>query len=141
MSEKITYSLNIQVTGGPRITASRTIDLEAYDKVTLTVPQKAAPTDPDVELSLQPGGVGLAKFLIIIASSYDKKLTYKINQSDAPEITLDGPQLFTAEGAVGLLYNPPLSDASPAPPTTLYFSNTTAAEVSVQILVGRDATP
>ena len=33
MTEKINWTLNVQVVGGPKILASDTIDVDAYDKI------------------------------------------------------------------------------------------------------------
>lgn len=129
MSEKITYSISAQVANGPKISESKTIDLEAYDKTQVIVVDTAS----DLEINIQPDGSGLAKFLAITASAYGANLTYKVNSAASTTvITLDGPHLFVGTGAVGLL------DAAP---TKLFFSNSTGADVTVNMLVGRDATP
>lgn len=136
MAESITYSIEVRVAGGPRIFESRTVELEAYDKVNLVVPASTAA--PGLEANIQPGGRGLAKLLVISASVYDG-LSYKINDPSTQEIKLDGPQFFSGEGGVGLLYEPPLSDASPAPPTKLFFLNASTEDITVEVLVARDA--
>ncbi len=139
MTEKITYSINVQVADGPRISESRTLELEAYDKIHLDLSSDAT---NEVEVNLQPGGEGLAKFLVITASCYGDKLTYKVNEAadtnnpDPDLIPLDGPQLFAGEGAVDLLASSPTE-----PPTKFFFTNSTGEDVTIQILVARDATP
>jgi hypothetical protein len=128
VTEKLTYAVSVQVAGGPRISASSTMEIEAYDKIQITL----ADGDSDVEVNIQPDGTGLAQFLSITATGYDDSLTYKVNDAGATAIPLDGPHVFIGAGAVNLL--------DPAP-TTLVFSNNTGGDVTVHILVGRDATP
>lgn len=130
MSETITYSLTVQVVGGPKVSASGTLTPEAYDKIGLTV----AKGDSDKEVNLQPDGADLAELLFIKASSYETPLTYTVNAKNAatPKHKLDGPHVLIGAGAVSLL------DAAP---TKLFFTNGGDADVTVDILVGRDATP
>jgi len=128
MAEKIKYSLNIQVVGGISIPIKSEMTVEAYGKIQVTVPIGAS----DLEVNLQPDGANLAQFLLIKASSYDSTLTYKVNNTGATAITLDSPHLFMGSGAVGIL------DSAP---TKLFFSSGLATDVTVDILIGRDATP
>jgi hypothetical protein len=128
MSEKITYSLSVQVAGGPKISDSDTLEVEAYDKTQVTL----ADGDSDIEVDIQPGGAGLAQFVSVTATDYDNTLTYKVNAAPATAIPLDGPHLFIGAGAVSLL--------DPAP-IKLFFTNATGSNVTVNVLVGRDATP
>jgi hypothetical protein len=128
MSEKINWTLNVQVVGGPKILESDTIAAEAYDKVQVTI----ATGDSDIEVDVQPSGSGQVQFLLISSDQYDEDLTYKVNVSSADPIKLDGPQMFIGKGAVGLL---------DPEPKKLFFSNSLAEDASIQILVGRDATP
>jgi hypothetical protein len=128
MSEKINWTLNVQVVGGPKISESDTILAEAYDKVQVTI----AAGDSDVEVDVQPGGSGQVQFLLISSDQYAEGLTYKVNADSADAVELDGPQVLIGKGAVGLL---------DPEPKKLFFSNGLAEDASVQILVGRDATP
>lgn len=129
MSEKITYAFSAQVSNGPRVSESNTLQVEAYDKIQVTVVDTAS----DLEVNIQPGGSGLAQFLAITASTYDNDLSYKVNSAASTTvIALNGPHVFVGTGVLGLL------DAAP---TKLFLSNGTGADVTVNILVGRDATP
>jgi hypothetical protein len=133
MSEKIKYSLNVQVVGGPSVPINGEVAPEAYEKIQIGLSAGAA----DKEMNLQPGGNNLANFLLIKASSYNDTdpthtLTYKVNNTGATAITLDGPHIFIGKGAVGIL------DAAP---TKLFFSNSLTSDVTIDILIGRDATP
>jgi len=129
MSEKINWAMNVQVVGGPKVSTSNTVTLDAYDKIQVSVDAGAA----DKKVEIQPGGAGQVRFLFIVSDQYDPALTYKVNSSaSATIIKLDGPQLFIGTGAVGLL--------DPAP-SSFFFTNGLATGVSIEILVGRDATP
>jgi len=128
MAEKIKYSLNVQVVGGISIPVSGEITVEAYGKIQIAVTAGVS----DLEVNLQPDGANLAQFLLIKASSYDSTLTYKVNTDSATAISLDGPHVFIGSGAVGIL------DSAP---TKLFFSSGLATDVTVDILIGRDATP
>lgn len=126
MSEKISWSFSAQVTGGPSIKASADLTVDAYDKIEATIPQGGA----DTTVEVQPGTAGV-KFLLITATAYED-LVYKVG-SGTTEVTLDAAHVLLGEGAISLLE---------AYPTSLVFKNSsTTADVKVNILVGRDATP
>ena len=129
MSETIKYSISVQVVGGISIPVSGTIQPEAYSKIQVTVPAGAT----DMVTNLQPTGEDLANFLLIKSSAYDDdNVTYKVNESSATPVVLDAPHLFIGSGAVAIL---------DSDPTQLLFSNGTDEDVTIDILVGRDATP
>jgi hypothetical protein len=127
---KLTIRLNISasVSDGPEVSASRSIGVDAYDSIKVVVAAGAS----DMEVEVQPGGSGQVKFLSVTSDVYDATLTYTVNAAANPPIALDAPQVFGGVGAVGLL------DPAPA---SLFFSNALAQDATVQILVGRDATP
>lgn len=127
MPEKINLTLNVQVVGGPRISASKTITVDAYDKIEVVIPDGA--TDEDIEV--QPGGAGQVQFLLISSDQYGADLTYKVNDATADPIKLDAQQLLMGDGAVGLLGSAP---------EKLLFSNGLGSDASIQILAGRKAT-
>lgn len=78
MSEKINWSFNIQVVGGPKLSESQTMEVEAYDKIQVTVEDGAS----DKKVELQPGASGQVCFLMISSDQYEgDKLTYKVNDS------------------------------------------------------------
>lgn len=126
MSEKISWSFSAQVTGGPSVSASADLTVDAYDKIDATIPKGGAETTVEV----QPGSAGV-KLLVITASDYDD-LTYKVGAS-AISVMLDAAHLLLGEGAIALFDEYP---------TQLKFKNASATDdVTVSILVGRDATP
>ena len=126
MTESINWSLNAQVSGGPKVMASDTKEIEAYDKIKVTI--EAETTDKDVEI--QPGGAGKVQFLLIKSDTYSEDLTYKVNEL-TKIIKLDALQVFIGNGAVELLTEPP---------EKLVFTNDLTNPVSIEILVGRMAT-
>lgn len=139
MTETIKYSLNFQVVGGTSVPISNEIAVEAYEKIQVVVPKST--TDLAIDL---PDGI---EFLLIKSSVYGDEMTYKVATSttdatvDPPTVTttisptpvvLDGPHFFIGSGAVSIL--------SPSP-TQLLFSNTLDKAVTIDILLGMDATP
>ncbi len=128
MPTKLQYIISAQLAGGPQLAETKTLIVEAYDMTNVTIPDGSS----DLEVNIQPNGAGLTQFLAIRASAYDANLSYKVNDSGATPVVLDGPHIFIGTGAVALM------DPSP---TRLLFSNSTGADVTVDVLVGRDATP
>lgn len=137
MSEKINVTMNIQVVKGPTLSETLEQEVEAYDKIDVTIATAAK----DKEVELQPGSAsGQVKFLMInLADSddYGSKVTYTVNvpstDASTPKVTpLDAAQVLVGEGAVKLLDSAPKS---------LFFTNALTNDISVQILIGRDATP
>jgi hypothetical protein len=135
MAHSIQWSLSIKINGGPQLSSSKAIDVEAYDSIRVTILGTGNPGGPDVdkEVEIQPGSAGgQVTFLAITSDRYDPTLTYKVNADTNPAIALDQPHVLVGEGAVALL--------DPAP-TRLFFSSSIAQNTEVQILAGRDATP
>jgi hypothetical protein len=138
VAERIYWTLNAEAIGGPKISASRTEDVAAYDKISIGVPasttnegeEEATPGTASVEV--QPGGAGQVKFLLIQSSVYNANLTYLVNDAEGDGTALDALQILIGAGAVSLLG---------AAPQTLHFSNGTDQTASIQILVGRDVSP
>ena len=126
MTESINWSLNVQVIGGPKVMASDTKEIEAYDKIEVTIEAETA----DKEVEIQPGGAGRVQFLLIKSDTYSEDLTYKVNELTTI-IKLDALQVFIGNGAVELLTEPP---------EKLVFTNDLTTPVSIEILVGRMAT-
>jgi hypothetical protein len=133
---KINCTVNVQVTDGPKMSLTTTTDVEAYDKIDVTVVKNAV----DTKVQLQPGGAGQVQFLMITADKYDPSLTYTVNVAAGggggggpPVVPLDGPHILMGKGGVSLL-----DDA----PTDLFFTNADPnADAKVHVLLGRDATP
>lgn len=129
MNSTINLILKASVVGGPSISVSEAITVEAYDKIDVTILQGAV----DKEVEIQPGASTLVQMLLIKSSKYDgTKLKYKVHDTGATPIVLDKEQLFLGQGAVGLLG----TDLD-----KLFFTNNLTEDVTIEILVGRDATP
>jgi hypothetical protein len=129
--EKMNVTLNVQVVGGPKVFVSLTKEVEAYDKIRVSIDAGAIDRDVDI----QPSGQGQVHFLMISlarSEQYGDKVAYKINAGDANTIQLDAPQVFLGKGAVALFGSTALKK--------LLFSNSLAENASIEILVGRDAT-
>lgn len=128
MAEKISWSLNIQIPGGPKLASSQNIDVDAYDKIVAVIPHDSA----DHEVDVQPGGADHIRFLLISSDLYEN-LTYtpKDGVAGATEIDLDAPQVFLGAGAVALLEK--------APKQIVFKNSDPANDATVQILVGRKA--
>jgi hypothetical protein len=140
----LNLTLNAQVVGGPQVSASRTKQIEAYDKVDVMI----NPGDTDIEVDIQPGAAGQVGFLLIKSSLYsqaaaDQKLTYFVvdGSSDFPAagdgLELNDPHVYMggALAVFGLAPRAPrFTSTYVADPT-----NPTVNRAVVEILVGRNA--
>lgn len=113
----------MQVVKGPKVSASDTIEVDAYDKIEAVIPVGGSAT-----VNVQPDDG--AQFLLVRAGSYEN-LTYEVDGSGTT-VTLDGLHVLIGSGAVSLLGSTQKQ---------FVFSNGGIADVTVDILVGRDATP
>ena len=128
MPGKIDWNFNVVVAGGPKFSASRSVQVDAYDKVDATIPKKEGGTAGTATVNVQPSGAGKVQILLITSSVYDDKLTYKVDGGS--DIKLDEPQLLVGDGIVGLLNTTQKQ---------FVFKNELGEDASVQILVGRNA--
>lgn len=133
MPTKIDWKADVTVTGGPKSSVSRSIMVDAYDKLDATIPKKNGEKPGAAKLNVQPGASEKVKLLLITASVYGdgKKpsVSYTVEGGSEDEITLDQPQLLSGGLTTLLGKNPEIFN----------FKNPTDADVTVQILVGRDA--
>lgn len=129
MPETIVLTLGADVASGPTVKDSRTLTVDAYDKISVTIPDGTA----NMDVELQPGGTGSVRLLIIKSNLYGDALKYTVNTGTSDHV-LDQPHVLIGTGAVGL-YG--------AEPTKLVFDNALGAgkDAQIQILIGRDATP
>jgi hypothetical protein len=125
--KKITYKLNVEVAEGPKLGITQSLDVEAYDVINIDVDPGGT---PDVDVAQ-----GNVQFLLIsLAQPYptEHPLTYKV-KGQADTFTLDAPHLLLGGGVKDLLGKLP---------EVLQFANDgNNPKLTVQILVGRDATP
>lgn len=134
----VNLALSIQVVGGPQLAVSTTKSVEAYDKTDVIIePGGAAAVEKEVYI--QPGDAAQVSLIVIKSNLYGPELTYVASDGtdDSDPIVLDEPQIMLGSGAVGLLG---------VAPKILKFKNKHAAgdaakKASIEILVGRDATP
>lgn len=75
MPETIVLTLGVTVAGGPKTNVNRTITVDAYDKINVTMPDASS----GLEIELQPGGSGQVHFLLVTSNQYGDDLTYKVN--------------------------------------------------------------
>lgn len=135
MATTMTATFKVDTSGLGATTATRAIQVEAFDRVEVTVPAESGGTAGSVTAQVQPGGSGQARLVLMTASAYPvdsgtPQLTYEVDGSGTA-LPLDGPLLLVGGGIADLL-----GDVQ-----EVEFSNDSAAAVTVQILVGRDATP
>ena len=127
---KITVSGSIVIPNGPQFLFNRTLEVEAYEEIDITVVSGAG--DKEVDL---PSGAEPVQLIVIMSDLYADELTYKIN-TGTTSYNLDQPLLLIGTGAASMFSNAP---------STVTFNNGTAApnakDANVKILIGRDATP
>jgi len=127
--ERINWSTNVSVEGGPTLAVAQSLDVDAYDKFTVAVPAG----DDDFAVSLGTVPAGSLHFLLVTGenlAAINPPLTYKVNGAGT-EYVLAAPHVYASPGQmVGL-----------GEVTTLNFKNDTGDPATVQVLVGRDATP
>jgi hypothetical protein len=129
MPETIVLTIAAEVASGPKLTEGRTLTVDAYDKISVTVPDGTS----NFEVELQPGSTGSVRLLIVKSSQYGEALKYTVNTGTTDHV-LDQPHVLIGTGAVGLFGSEP---------TKLVFDNALGAgkDAQIQVLIGRDATP
>ena len=131
MAETVNWSIAVQVPTGPRVAQSGALQVDAYDKLEVSIDDGAE----DLEVQLQPGGAGQVRLLVIATTQASADLSYKVNDAGGDAITLDQPvHAYFGTGPVSLL------DAGSGP-NTLFFTNESGGPAVVQVLVGRKAIP
>lgn len=123
----IAWNMGVQITGGPSISLDGAMTVDAYDMIEVVILDNATQT-----VEIQPSGVAAQVQLLMIRSDrYDEALFYKVG-AEATEFKLDKPLLLIGKGAISMLG---------VAPDALHFTNASGENASIQILVGRDATP
>jgi hypothetical protein len=126
MPETIVLTISAIVGAGPKLKESRTLAVDAYDKISIDVADQAK-----LAVELQPGGGGSIQLLLVKSSVYGADLKYTVN-SDTTDRVLDQPHVLIGTGSVGLFG---------MEPKKLTFDNKTGQDAQIEILIGRDATP
>ena len=119
--ETLVWSATVRIESGPQLALSGALPVEAYEKFKITLPDTKT-----TKVSLAPKA-GDVQCLVIRPATTSDKLTYAVGGADIP---LDAAVLLVG-GAVALAGGP----------KELSFKNLTGADVDIEILVGRDATP
>lgn len=126
MAEVINITVSAKIKSGPIISFSESLNVDAYDKLDVTV----APGAPST-IQLLPLGTTSVHFLLIQSSQYSDQISYMVNGAGST-IILDTPQNFIGLGSLAALDD--VND-----PATLVFTNSLAEDVNIQIFIGRNA--
>lgn len=133
MSTSISWKLNLEVQGGPKVLVTNAVQVDAFDRIEVTVPDTT--TGPNATtIDVQPSPVGKIKILLIRSSRYGDDLKYRIHDNTTDERVLNDAVFLAGAGSLDLL-----EDAA-APLDKLLITNTTGQDVVVEIIVGRSAT-
>lgn len=135
MAEKVSWTMQLRIDGGPAISAANQVTVDAYDKASIDLTKGVAKT-----IQVQPAP-GLAQYLVITASAYSDPKDDKANVSfkfakidgtaiSSKDIQLDDALVVTGQAAL----------ASIAQDWTgLTFKSTFADPITVNVLVCRAA--
>ena len=83
--ETINWTLTVQVSGGPKASASQAIEVSAYEVVDAIIPKKAGSDTVMVKVEVQAGHLADIKFLFIWltdAAKYGSKVSYVIGAEE-----------------------------------------------------------
>lgn len=131
MPTNITWKLNLEVQSGPKVLEAKTVQVDAFDRIEVTVPDTTGGSA--VEIDIQPGAPGKIKVLLIRSNNYDDKLTYQVHDDQADVRVLNDALFLVGGGSLDLL-----EDTS-APLDKLLVANGTGKPAIVEIIVGRAA--
>ncbi len=125
MPEKIKYNFGLSITGGPSDTFSGELNVDAYDKLSVTVSKGPSGT---ATANLQPldGKVQLVYIKKPKIEDPAGKVTYKVD-SGTDAIELDNNHILIGSSIIGKI----------GFFKTLTFTNTFPEDIVVEILVGR----
>ena len=131
--ERISFSVTIQVAGGPSLPIAGTLEVEAYEKFDIAVPPSVAGTNGSAKISVAPVDISKVQLLVIISDINDGTIKFQHSSSSTspPQgvIDLKGPMTLIGTSAVSLLNE--IAD--------LTFTNSGSQAARVTLLVGRDA--
>jgi hypothetical protein len=145
MADQFTVLVQAAIAGGPSTSASHSLQLTAYDRVSITLEgtDKDDPTKPvsdpannnvpSIEVEVQPtSATERVAVLAITSDRYSVDLVYSVD-GGAEDIGLDHAHVFIGAGAIALLK---------AAPKKLTFRNGMGAgqSANITILAGRQAT-
>jgi hypothetical protein len=129
MPTNIAWKLTLDVPSGPQLSRASAVEVDAVDRIAVTIPDtSAAPAATTVEV--QPGAAGRVKLLMITASKYGPDVEYQVHDSSATAQVFSDALFLADSGAIDLLGTPF---------DNLLITNTSGADVDVEIVVGRAA--
>ena len=128
--EKINYSVTLQVAGGPSVPIAGVLEVDAYEKIAVTVPAKTGGVNGTADVAVSPSDLADTKLLVLTSSSKDGSLHFKTTAVGAVDVSITGPITLIGPTACSLLGTDPDS---------FTFTNTAADAATVMILVGRKA--
>jgi hypothetical protein len=117
--------LSIQVPSGPTLSETWDVKVDAYDHLSVVVPNGATGS-----LNLQPGAGDLIALLLITASKYEDPPTLKFQFGAGTSFDIAHPQVISGADLV---------DKVSTTPSTIKFTNSGTADVTVTALVFRKA--
>jgi hypothetical protein len=129
MNEKIAVTVKIDIQNGPNISLNRIVEVDAYEKINVSIKNE----DVDKVVDLWPSdNEGEVVLLAIISNWYGDTITYKVNDV-ADVYKLDQPHLLIGNSSVNMLDPKPkqlkFSYSKPTPDNKL-------DSVQIQILIG-----
>ena len=134
MSEELRWSLSVQVVSGPTTAATGTVRADAYSKAQVVIPPRASGADGTIDVTVSSAS---AELFLLKASQYvdtadaTKILQYDVNDAGAPK-NLSAPLMLIGSDTIKLLADPV---------TKITFTNPIEVAITVDIVVGGDATP
>ena len=123
MAEKINWNFVVQALSGPSLLGQGKLEVDAYDKIGVTISAGATQ-----QVNMVPSGT--VSLIVINPAVPDAKLSYEVS---GKAVVLDAPHVLIGTGAVSLL--------GVGGAANLSFKNDTSSDATIEILIGRDATP
>ena len=117
-------TLTLQIGAGPAVGVSWHIEADVFHRATLKVP-----ANKSVEVPLQAGGGEKILFLLISASKFSDKLTYRLD-ANHPDFKLAYPQIVSGGD---------LMHHVSKRPAHVTFKNASADDVTVDVIALRKA--
>lgn len=133
MPTNITWKLNLEIQSGPKLQVANTVQVDAYDRIEVSVPDSSG-TPEATTVDIQPGGAGKIKVLLIRSNRYGDDLVYQVHDDTTDERVLNDAVFLAGTGSLDLL------EDVLAPLDKLLVTNTTGQDVVLEIIVGRSAT-
>jgi hypothetical protein len=129
---QLQWNFLVKTNDGLKSEIAGNMQVDASGKIEKKLPAPTGgPTSTTTTVAVQPSATDKIEVLVIYASKYDDKVTFTVSDETGDgvtDVTLDGPQIFIGQGAVGLLQKAP---------KTIVFTNALSEDVTVTIFIGR----